>query len=138
MIFFFLCFIFLVRLSLASCGVKHRVTSVWCQVSWCLHCCKATLTHMYVQGIYTQDEASHTREYLQYTYLCDMRAQMRADSIMALKKPPDQTGEAFLPNNWRKSLINNVFLLKANKPSSLSAFLHHFPSLWLRECSRNV
>lgn len=88
-----------VRLSLASCGVEHWVMSVWCRVSWCLHCCKATLQQMYVHKEFTRVNRPHTRKCQQNAYLCDMltahactNVHMTTDSIMTLVSlPPDQS-----------------------------------------------
>lgn len=100
--------IFHVRLPLASRRVECWVMSVWCQVSWCLHCCKAILTHMY--SMYTRNLHLQTGRHMHWcthththihcvTCILHMHAQMyacshRLDSVMTLVSlSPDQSSQ---------------------------------------------
>lgn len=117
-----LCLIFHVRLSLASCRVECWVTSVWCQVSWCLHCCKARLTHTSMYKEFTRanrqthtQNAGGTHTCMWHAYCTCMHKCMHARIDCRLYRGSSlfatwsitptairSTAEAFLPNNWRR------------------------------------
>lgn len=112
-----LCLIFHVRLSLVSCGVECWVTSVWCQVSWCLHCCKATLTHTCMYKEFThKNRQTHTQMSVVHPHVCDMHTAhactnvcmlaQTVDFIMTLVSlPPDQSSQLPLDLQERHSFL---------------------------------